>query len=97
MESIEITANTSGVFAQKCVDGIKARSEACLNYAEETVALITVLAPAIGYDNAAKVAKKSMVGGKSIREIVVEDGILSKEKVDEILNLKNISKGGRIE
>lgn len=96
LESIEIAAGGCEVFAEKCIDGIKARAEASLRYAEDTVALITVLAPAIGYDNAAKIAKKSMSGGKSIRELVVEEGILPKEKVDEILDLKKISKGGRL-
>ena len=96
LESIELATNACKVFSEKCIDGITARVEACLKYAESTVALITVLAPAIGYDNAAKIAKKSMAGGKSIRELVVEEGILSKEEVSKILDLNKIVHGGRM-
>ena len=95
LESISILASASRALA-KCVEGITANEERCLKYAENSAALITVLAPAIGYDEAAKIARKALKEEKSIREIVVEEGILTREQVDEVLNIKKLTEGGRI-
>lgn len=95
LESIEVEANCSKVLAEKCVDGIKANVAQCQKFAEESMALVTAFAPIIGYDAAAKVAKKSMQTGKSLKDILVEDRILSQEKVKEIFNLKKMTRGGR--
>jgi fumarate hydratase class II len=96
LESICILSSASRTLSI-CVDGIVANIGRCLKYAENSVALITVLAPAIGYDEAAKIAKKALTEEKSIREMVVEEGILTKEQANEILNLKKLTEGGRIE
>ncbi len=61
LESIELTASASRVFAEKCVRGIKANVERCRQYAELTGQLVTALAPVIGYDKAAAVFKKAVV------------------------------------
>jgi len=95
LESISILASASRALA-RCVEGIVANEERCLKFAEISTALITVLAPTIGYDEAAKIAKKALKEEKSIREIVVEEGILTREQVDEVLNLKRLTEGGRI-
>ncbi len=95
LESITIMAKANKSLA-KCVDGIKPNRERCLSYAENTVGLITVLSPIIGYDNAAKIAKKSMKTGKTIKELVIKEKLLPKEKVDIILNLKKLTRGGII-
>jgi aspartate ammonia-lyase len=57
--------------------------------------VVTAITPHIGYDNAAKVAKKAIAENKSVREIILEEKILPKEKVDEVLDLKKMTKGGR--
>ncbi len=95
LESIEIEANCSQVLAEKCINGIKANAAQCQKYAEESIALVTAFAPIIGYDVAAKVAKKSMQTGKSLKDILVEDKILPPDKVKEIFDLKKMTRGGR--
>jgi aspartate ammonia-lyase len=57
--------------------------------------VVTAITPHIGYDNAAKVAKKAIAENKSVREVVLEEKILPKEKIDEVLDLKKMTKGGR--
>jgi aspartate ammonia-lyase len=57
--------------------------------------IVTAITPHIGYDNAAKVAKKAITENKSIRQVILEEKILPKEKLDEILDLKKMTKGGR--
>ena len=96
LESIEMLSAGSRTFAQKCVNGIKANRKQAEKYATDTVALITVVAPLIGYDKAAQIAKKAIVSGKSIRDLVVEEGILTKKKAASILDPRKIAKGRRI-
>jgi aspartate ammonia-lyase len=57
--------------------------------------VVTAITPHIGYDNAAKVAKKAIAENKSVRQVILEEKILPKEKLDEILDLKKMTKGGR--
>jgi aspartate ammonia-lyase len=57
--------------------------------------IVTAITPHIGYDNAAKVAKKAIAQNKSIRQVILEEKILPKEKLDEVLDLKKMTKGGR--
>ncbi|UFS68853.1 aspartate ammonia-lyase [Geomonas sp. RF6] len=83
--SLEILKNCVHQFTTRCIEGITANEERCRNYLDQSVGLATVLAPAIGYAAAAEVAKESAKSGKSIREVVLERGLLSAEEVDEVL------------
>jgi fumarate hydratase, class II len=95
LQSIEILANGSRILGEKCVAGITADKTRLLDYAERTLMMVTRLTPKIGYDNAAKIAKKAMAENKSLREVVLEEGVLTKDRVDEVLDLKKMTKGGR--
>ncbi len=95
LQSIEILANGSRILGEKCVGGITADKKRLHDYAERTLMMVTRLTPIIGYDNAAKIAKKAMAENKPLREVVLEEGILPKEKLDEVLDLKKMTKGGR--
>ncbi len=95
LQSIEILANGSRVLAEKCVDGITADRQRSWDYADRSLMVVTAVTPHIGYDNAAKVAKKAMAENKSIRQVILEMGLLSKEKLDQVLDLKKMTKGGR--
>ncbi len=96
IEEIELASNTSNEFAEKCIKGIKANVEKCRKYAESSLMVITAVAPRIGYDAAAMIAKKAMVTGKTIKEILLEEGIMSKEEIDKVLDLKKMTEGGII-
>ena len=95
LESIEILSTSSKLFGEKCVKGIIADRQKCLEYAEKSLALVTAVAPAIGYDNAAKIAKKAVAENKPVRQAILEEKILPKEKLDEVLDLKRMTRGGR--
>jgi len=95
LQSIEILANGSRVLGEKCISGITADRERCYNYADRSLMVVTAITPHIGYDNAAKVAKKAIAENKSVRQVILEEKILPKEKLDEILDLKKMTKGGR--
>jgi fumarate hydratase class II len=95
LQSIEILANGSRILGEKCVAGITADKNRCLDYGERTLMTVTTLTPKIGYDNAAKITKKAIAENKSLRQVLLEEGILPKDKLDEILDLKKLTKGGR--
>ena len=92
LESIEILSSSCKVFATDCIAGIKADSKKCEGFIEESLAMCTSLAPIIGYDKAAAIAKKAYDEGKTVREIVYEDKILEKDKIDKILDPKKMIK-----
>ncbi|GFO58274.1 aspartate ammonia-lyase [Geomonas silvestris] len=83
--SLEILKNCLHQFTALCVAGIGVNEERCRSYLDQSVGLATVLAPSIGYAAAAEVAKESAKSGKSIRQVILERGILSEKALDEVL------------
>jgi fumarate hydratase class II len=95
LEAIELEASACRVFAEKCIRGIRANLERCQDYGNATASLVTAIAPVIGYDAAARVFKNAVAKNISIREAILEAKLLPPAKVDEILNLKKLTEGGR--
>lgn len=91
IHSIEILGNTINMLQDRCLQDIKARRDRCQNYAEASLALVTVLNPHIGYLNAATLAKESLETGKSLTELVLEKGLMSEDHLAQVLNLSDIS------
>lgn len=94
LEQIELLASASVNFAERCLDGVKANQERCLDYAEKSLATCTSLAPKIGYDNAAKLAKEALKQGKSVRQMAREMKVLDDAELDRVLDLKAMTKPG---
>jgi fumarate hydratase, class II len=94
LEPIRLLANVSRLFADRCVAGIEADEERCRAYAESSPSLGTSLNPYIGYEAATEVVKESIRTGRSVREIVVERGLLTEEEVDTALDVLGMTKGG---
>ena len=88
---IDILSHAMNEVSKRCIDGIEANIDRCQHYAEESSALVTALSPHIGYTKAAEVAKDSLRTGKSIAEVTEEKGLLSREKILEILDPKNMT------
>ncbi|MET7766454.1 class II fumarate hydratase [Streptomyces sp. NPDC005336] len=92
LESIRLLANVSRLLADRTVDGITANVERAREYAESSPSVVTPLNRYLGYEEAAKVAKKSLAERKTIREVVlesgyVERGLLTREQLDEALDV----------
>lgn len=85
-ESVRVLANASRVFADRCVAGIEANTETCGELVRRSLMLVTALNPHIGYDNAARVAKKAFAENKTLREVVLEEGLLDEETLDKALD-----------
>lgn len=92
LESVRLLANASRLLADRTVDGITANVERAREYAESSPSVVTPLNKYIGYEEAAKVAKKSLAERKTIREVVLESGYVERgdltvEQLDEALDV----------
>jgi fumarate hydratase class II len=87
LQSIDILAAGSRLFAAKCVDGIEADEARCGELVERSAALVTALAPRIGYDAAAALAHEAAHSGKTIREIARARQILPNDELDRLLDV----------
>jgi aspartate ammonia-lyase len=97
LASLELLGNAARVLADKCVRGIRANEAVCRRYAEQSLALVTALAPVIGYEAAARAAQRAAAEGKSLRQVILEAGLLDPARLDAILDLKRLTGGGRAE
>ncbi len=91
IHSIEILGNTVAALDTKCLQGITAFPERCLDYAEGSLALVTALNTHIGYLNAAAIAKASLETGKSLRQLVLEGNLMDEATLNEVLDLQKMS------
>ncbi len=90
-QNIELLSNVARVFAHKCIDGISANLDILQKYAESSPAIATKLNPIIGYEKAAEIAKEAGSTGKTVKQIVIERGILPAEEAEKILDPKHLT------
>jgi fumarate hydratase class II len=86
LESIRLLASSANNFSDRCVSGLAANAERCNEMIEQSLAMCTALAPEIGYDQAAAIAKESYKTGKTVREIALEKKILPPSRLNELLD-----------
>jgi fumarate hydratase class II len=97
LQSIQLLTSASNLLVERCVAGITANRERCLELVERSLAMVTALAPRIGYDAAAAIAKESVATGKTVRELCVEKQILPPEELASILDPYAQTEGGIVE
>ena len=90
MESNIFLGNALDTLREKCINGITANKEVCLNMVKHSIGIVTALNPYIGYKNSTEIAKEALETGKSVYNLVLEKGVLSQEKLDEILDPENM-------
>ena len=94
IESVTLLSAACRELATRCVDGIEADAERARALLEKNVIVVTALNPHIGYDAGARVAKRAFAEGKSVRDVVLEEGLMSPDEVDAALDLKKMTEGG---
>jgi aspartate ammonia-lyase len=92
--SMMILTNASRVLAERCVEGIEADAAQCAYWLERSPALVTALAPKIGYAEAAKLAKEAVAKNVTVRQLVIEKGLLKGKELDEVLDLRAMTELG---
>lgn len=85
MESVQFLENALETLEDKCISGITANKEICLNKVKNSIGIITALNPYIGYKKSTKFAKEALATGKSVYDLVLDSGLMSKAKLDDIL------------
>jgi fumarate hydratase class II len=91
LHSVRILTGTMNMFVEKCLAGIEPNEAIIARHKENTLMLVTALNPHIGYDNAAKIAKKAHTEGKTLKEVAVELGLLTAEEFDEKVRPENMT------
>lgn len=91
LQSIEILSQALTTFSQKCLRDLEADEERCRDAVEKSLAMCTSLAPEIGYDAAAAIAKEAYSTGKTVREICIQKKILPLDKLEEILDARKMT------
>jgi fumarate hydratase class II len=94
LESIELLARAGEVFAARCVDGIEVNDDRPRQLLERNAIIVTALNPHIGYDNGARIAKEALATGRSVRELVLEAGLMTEDELNAALDLKRMTEGG---
>jgi aspartate ammonia-lyase len=90
LDSTDMLKNFLPIFAANLVDGIEANKDRLESYIEKSPVLVTLLNPYIGYLRAAEIYKESLKTNKSIRELVLSKGLMTKEQLDKVLSKENI-------
>ena len=93
-QSIDTLGFAVETFVDNCVSGITANEERCRYLVESSVGVVTALSPHIGYQKSADIAKKALKNGKPVREIILEEKVLTKEEMDEILDPVHMTEPG---
>ena len=94
LESIGLLAAGADTLATRCVDGIEVNMERVQELLERNAVIVTALNPHIGYDNGARIVKEAAATGRSVRELVLESGLMTPEELDAALDLKKMTEGG---
>jgi fumarate hydratase class II len=90
LQSIDLLADSSKNFALYCIRGLKADEDVIKNYLENSLMLVTALAPKIGYDNAAKIAKSALKNKTSLKAEAIKSGLINEKDYNKIVNPKKM-------
>ncbi|RMG42561.1 MAG: class II fumarate hydratase [Candidatus Dadabacteria bacterium] len=94
LEALRILSAACNNFVSKCIVGITANEERCNDYAEKSLAVCTSLAPHIGYDTAAALAKRALKENKTVREMALAMKVLDEKELNRLLDLHSMTKPG---
>ena len=91
LQSIDLLSDSSKNFAIYCIKGIEADKKKIKNYLDNSLMLVTALAPYLGYDNAAKIAKKALKNNTTLKEEAIKTGLISENNYNRIVDPKKMT------
>jgi aspartate ammonia-lyase len=89
-ESIEMLKNGMNTLKYKCIDGITANEQRCIDLVRNSIGIVTALNPVLGYEVSTQLAKEALETNRGVYELVLEKNLLSKEQLDELLAPENM-------
>ena len=96
LQSMRMLTQAMTVLARRCVKGISANRDRCRALVDNSIGIVTALNPYIGYENASRVAKEALRRGCGVTELVLEEGLLTREQLDDILKPENMIRPRRV-
>jgi fumarate hydratase class II len=95
LDSIGILGRSCQLFRTKCVDGLKANEERCLELLEKSPIVATALNPVLGYDRTAKLIKEALAKKRSVKELAIEQGLITRAQAEKIFDFRTLAARGR--
>ena len=95
-QSIEILTAAVGVLNERCVRGITANREHCRALVEGSIGIVTAVVPALGYERASEIAKEALATGRSVREIILDRGLMPADQLDDLLSVDAMTRPRRM-
>lgn len=86
LSSLMLLKNAAIVLATRCINGIEANRERCADYVRNSIGIVTALCPTLGYERSANIAKEALATNRSVYDLVLEQGHLSKQQLDDLLS-----------
>ena len=91
-ESMEMLVNGMATLKERCIEGITANVEHCKEMVLNSIGIVTAVNPTLGYEASSRIAKRALAENRSVYDLILEEGLLSKEKLDEILSPERMIK-----
>ena len=92
LRSLRYMTNAIVMLKTKCVEGITANVEVCAYYVENSPGIATFFTPQLGYKESARIAKRALKEGMTVREIIIQEGLISEDQVNAVLHIDNLTK-----
>ena len=96
LHGLMILRNAAITLTSRCIVGIEANEDRCLEYVQNSIGLVTALNPVLGYEKSAAIAKEALKTGGSVYELVLEKGWLTKDELDDMLKPENMTQPRRL-
>ena len=96
LQSMRIMSIAIPLLADRCVSGITANRDRCRELVEGSIGIITAVNPYIGYENSTRLAKNALETGRGVMELIIEEGLMTKEEPADILKPENMTKPRRM-
>ena len=88
---LTLLRNAAIILHSRCIAGIEANRERCMEYVRNSIGLVTALNPVLGYERSAAIAKEALKTGGSVYDLVLAKGWLTKERLDDLLKPENMT------
>jgi aspartate ammonia-lyase len=96
LKSLRMLSAAIGTLTKRCVNGIEADRERCLSHAENSIGLVTALVPVLGYETCSRIARRAIKEQRDVAGLVLEEGLLTKTRLDDLLRLDAMTRPSRI-
>jgi aspartate ammonia-lyase len=96
LKSLRMLTAAIGTLTSRCVNGIEADRERCLGLVENSIGLVTALGPVLGYETCSRIARRALDERRTVAEVVLEEGLLTGTRLNELLRLEAMTRPSRI-